>query len=105
MGFEELYDIEEEEVEVVRDEDPGLPVFSPKTRMIRLWELFVATASFVCVLLTIFQVSFDTAEPAILGFKYFLDAIYILNIISRFYIGFESQGVVIMDKKQLRNAT
>ncbi|XP_041079789.1 uncharacterized protein LOC121297506 [Polyodon spathula] len=80
MGFEELYDIEEEEVEVVVDEQPGLPVFSPKTRM----------------------VSFDSAEPGMLGFKYFLDAIYILNIISRFYIGFESQGVVIMDKKQLQ---
>ncbi|MBN3286274.1 KCNH7 protein, partial [Polyodon spathula] len=45
---------------------------------------------------------FDSAEPGMLGFKYFLDAIYILNIISRFYIGFESQGVVIMDKKQLQ---
>ncbi|KAG2455548.1 CNGA1 protein, partial [Polypterus senegalus] len=49
------------------------------------------------------RVFFDTTERFLWVIKYFLDALFILNIVSQFYIGYESQGVVIMDEKLVRN--
>uniref|UniRef100_A0A4W4EST5 Cyclic nucleotide-binding domain-containing protein n=1 Tax=Electrophorus electricus TaxID=8005 RepID=A0A4W4EST5_ELEEL len=50
----------------------------------------------------IFQLFFNSTVPKIIFIRYCLDAIFILNIISRFYIGYERHGVVITDSEQVR---
>uniref|UniRef100_A0A8C7QKT3 Cyclic nucleotide-binding domain-containing protein n=1 Tax=Oncorhynchus mykiss TaxID=8022 RepID=A0A8C7QKT3_ONCMY len=45
---------------------------------------------------------FNSAIPVVVGIRYCLDVIFLLNIISRFYIGYESNGVVIIDSKPVQ---
>ncbi|XP_051790258.1 uncharacterized protein LOC127529714 [Erpetoichthys calabaricus] len=80
-----------------------ISVFSPKIRLVLIWNFCFAFVAYVSVLLTLYEVFFDTTERFLWVIKYFLDALFILNIVSQFYIGYESQGVVIMDEKMVRN--
>ncbi|KAI4878623.1 hypothetical protein NFI96_015444 [Prochilodus magdalenae] len=52
----------------------------------------------------LFQLYFNSTLCIVLFMRYSLDAFFTLNIISRFYIGFEKHGVVITDLQQVRRA-
>ncbi|XP_072518578.1 cyclic nucleotide-gated cation channel alpha-3-like [Salminus brasiliensis] len=50
----------------------------------------------------LFQLFFNSTVRNVLIARYFLDSIFILNIISRFWIGYESHGIVITDPSRVR---
>uniref|UniRef100_W5MTF2 Cyclic nucleotide-gated potassium channel n=1 Tax=Lepisosteus oculatus TaxID=7918 RepID=W5MTF2_LEPOC len=75
---------------------------SPKKQLVRNWELFISVTSLASIAITLYQVSFDANMLWLVAIEYCLDAIYVLNIVSRFYIGFEHQGLVTLDKNQIR---
>ncbi|XP_066501410.1 potassium voltage-gated channel subfamily H member 7-like [Hoplias malabaricus] len=57
----------------------------------------------LCFNLTfLFQLFFNSTLSAVKVIRYFLDVVFVFNIISRFYIGYESHGVVITDAQQVQ---
>ncbi|XP_045080549.1 LOW QUALITY PROTEIN: uncharacterized protein LOC123481251, partial [Coregonus clupeaformis] len=101
MGFEEMYNIEEECPTTVLKKS-AVTIISPKQNIVRIWNLFIALTSLVAATVSLFELFFNSAIPVVVGIRYCLDVIFVLNIISRFYIGYESNGVVIIDSKPVQ---
>ncbi|XP_021473202.2 uncharacterized protein LOC110533386 isoform X2 [Oncorhynchus mykiss] len=101
MGFEEMYNIKEECPTTVLKKNE-VNIISPKQNIVRIWNLLIALTSLVAVTVSLFELFFNSAIPVVVGIRYCLDVIFLLNIISRFYIGYESNGVVIIDSKPVQ---
>ncbi|XP_078508825.1 uncharacterized protein LOC144768773 isoform X2 [Lissotriton helveticus] len=100
MGFEDLYGLQ---VRAPHQRKPWkIPCISPHSYQARIWDVVVAIASFSSSIISVFQVCLDTSIQSLWAIQYFLDTICVLNIGSRFYIGFLSHGMVIMDKSEIR---
>nr|XP_015204833.1 PREDICTED: uncharacterized protein LOC107077636 isoform X2 [Lepisosteus oculatus] len=103
MGFEDIYDYDVEDRAAAGSAAlRSQYVVSPKKQLVRNWELFISVTSLASIAITLYQVSFDANMLWLVAIEYCLDAIYVLNIVSRFYIGFEHQGLVTLDKNQIR---
>ncbi|XP_043094879.1 uncharacterized protein LOC122345115 [Puntigrus tetrazona] len=77
-------------------------VHSPKQHNVRAWNAFISIACLASVTLSLYELFFNSTVPGIIFTRYSLDLIFVFNIISRFYIGYESHGVVITDPKRVR---
>ncbi|XP_059400985.1 cyclic nucleotide-gated cation channel alpha-3-like [Carassius carassius] len=85
-----------------RELEDELSVHSPKQRNIRLWNAFISIICLASVTLSLYELFFNSTVTGIIFTRYSLDLIFIFNIISRFYIGYETHGVVITDPKKVR---
>ncbi|XP_048022697.1 uncharacterized protein LOC125253005 isoform X2 [Megalobrama amblycephala] len=77
-------------------------VHSPKEHNVRMWNMFISMTCLAAVLVALYELFFNSTVQALIFIRYSLDLIFILNIISRFYIGYETHGVVITDPKKAR---
>ncbi|XP_073775300.1 cyclic nucleotide-gated cation channel alpha-3-like isoform X4 [Danio rerio] len=75
---------------------------SPKQRNVRLWSAFFSLTCLAAVLECLFELFFNSDISGLSFMRYILDVIFIINIISRFFIGYEVHGVVITDPKKVR---
>ncbi|KAL2094403.1 hypothetical protein ACEWY4_009122 [Coilia grayii] len=102
MGFEYLYNIKEGACNEGDSEKSTLSALSPKTNIVRGWNLFIVLTSLVSFSLIMFQVFFSDSLEIVYTISYCLDLTYLAYIISCFYIGYEENGVVITDITQIR---
>ncbi|KAK7130607.1 hypothetical protein R3I94_015923 [Phoxinus phoxinus] len=77
-------------------------VYSPKQRNVRVWNAFISLTCLAAVTVALYELFFNSTVTALIFTRYCLDLIFVLNIISRFYIGYETHGVVITDPKRAR---
>ncbi|XP_050966558.1 uncharacterized protein LOC127165725 [Labeo rohita] len=85
-----------------RELEDELSVHSPKQHNVRGWNAFISITCLASVTLSLYELFFNSTVPGIIFTRYSLDLIFIFNIISRFYIGYETHGVVITDPKKVR---
>ncbi|XP_066501242.1 uncharacterized protein [Hoplias malabaricus] len=77
-------------------------VISPKEKVVFIWNLIIALFSLVSVTVSLFELFFNSTVSTVKVIRHCLDVIFLFNIISRFYIGYESHGVVITDAQQVQ---
>uniref|UniRef100_A0A8C1Y911 Cyclic nucleotide-gated potassium channel n=1 Tax=Cyprinus carpio TaxID=7962 RepID=A0A8C1Y911_CYPCA len=87
---------------MTRELEDELSVHSPKQHNVRAWNAFISIICLASVTLSLYELFFNSTVTGIIFTRYFLDLIFIFNIISRFYIGYETHGVVITDPKKVR---
>uniref|UniRef100_A0A673L3B5 Cyclic nucleotide-gated potassium channel n=1 Tax=Sinocyclocheilus rhinocerous TaxID=307959 RepID=A0A673L3B5_9TELE len=87
---------------MTRELEDEVSVHSPKQHNVRAWNAFISITCLASVTLSLYELFFNSTVPGIIFTRYSLDLIFIFNIISRFYIGYESHGVVITDPKRVR---
>ncbi|XP_031433622.2 potassium channel KAT4-like isoform X2 [Clupea harengus] len=102
MGFEQRYNIKEGDWNEDSSKTIGVFILSPKHRTARLWNLFIALTSLLAFSVSMFRVFFTEDLELISTIYYCLDFIFLLNIISCFFVGYEKDGVVITDASNVR---
>ncbi|KAI7795656.1 hypothetical protein IRJ41_002465 [Triplophysa rosa] len=85
-----------------KQDDEVSEVYSPKQHIVRVWNVFISLTCLAAVTLCLYELFFNSTVQGIIFIRYCLDVSFILNIISRFYIGHEDHGVVIIDPKRVR---
>ncbi|XP_056327370.1 uncharacterized protein LOC130239988 [Danio aesculapii] len=74
---------------------------SPKQRNVRVWNGFFSLTCLAAVLECLFELFFNSDISGLSFMRYILDVIFFINIVSRFFIGYEVHGVVITDPKKV----
>ena len=77
-------------------------VINPRSNRFRYWE----TVSTICIFLTClvvpFQASFDSQRLILWAFAYAFDALYLVEVSLRFFVGYFSKGTLITDRSLIR---
>ncbi|XP_073695562.1 cyclic nucleotide-gated cation channel alpha-3-like [Garra rufa] len=85
-----------------RELEDELSVHSPKQQNVRAWNAFISITCLATGIIALYEMFFNSTVPGIIFTRYSLDLVFILSIISRFYIGYETHGVVITDPRKVR---
>ncbi|CAL8300228.1 unnamed protein product [Merluccius merluccius] len=100
MGIE---DAMEEGKEQGMEKQKDFSVISPKEAKVRKWNISLTLLSLLSVSVSFFELFFDSTIGVVHAIRYGLDVVFLINIISRFYIGYEYNGVVINAQLVRRN--
>ncbi|CAL8363568.1 unnamed protein product [Lota lota] len=99
-GVEDIYAIDEDKEREIKEQNES-SVISPKETVVRKWNITIVLLSLLSVSFSLFELFFDSTIGVIRGIRYGFDVVFLINIISRFYIGYEYNGVVINNDAQL----
>ena len=77
-------------------------LINPSWSLFRYWE----TVSSVCIIFTClivpYQASFDSQSSSLWALAYIFDALYLMDVLLRFLVGYFSNGTLITDRSLIR---
>ncbi|XP_051533343.1 uncharacterized protein LOC127428788 [Myxocyprinus asiaticus] len=91
-----------EDTHDIKELDEEVSVYSPKQHIVRVWNMFISISCLAAVTVSLYELFVNSTVQGVIFLRYGLDVVFIFNIISRFHIGYESHGVVIIDPKRVR---
>ena len=75
---------------------------NPRSSLFRYWEILSSICIFLTCLIVPFQASFNSKSPPLWAFAYIFDALYLVDMSLRFFVGYFSKGTLITDRSLIR---
>ena len=77
-------------------------VINPRSSLFRYWEIVSSICIFLTCLIVPFQASFNSQSPPLWALAYIFDALYLVDVSVRFFVGYFSKGTLITDRSLIR---
>lgn len=77
-------------------------VILPRTWRYRSWETFVTLVCYATCLLVPFQACYDSKTDALWIFTYVFDAIFLVDMVLRFFVAYYHKASLITDRELIR---
>lgn len=77
-------------------------VINPRSTLFRYWETVSSICIFVTCLIVPFQASFYSQCSTLWALAYIFDALYLVDVLLRFWVGYFSKGTLITDRSLIR---
>ena len=78
------------------------PVISPRSKAYRFWDVLNTLAIFLTCLVVPFQACFSSNVVAFWVLSYVFDALFLIDVLLRFHVGYFRKGSLITEKKLVR---
>ena len=75
---------------------------NPRSSLFRCWEAVSTICIFLTCLVVPFQASFDSERFTLWAFAYVFDALYLVEMSLRFFVGYFSKGTLVNDRSLIR---
>lgn len=80
----------------------GAFVILPRSSRYRAWESFVTLVCYVTCLLIPFQACFDSKLTVLWVLTYLFDALFLIDIVLRFFVAYYHKATLITDRERIR---
>ena len=77
-------------------------VINPLSSLFRYWEIVCSFCIFLTCLIVPYQASFDSQLLTFWTLAYIFDALYLVDVSLRFFVGYFSKGTLITDRSLIR---
>lgn len=77
-------------------------VILPNAWFYQIWEGLIALTVLLTTIFVSFKVAFDADAPVLSGLLYAFGFLYVVHIVLKFNVGYIRKGVLVLDKKQIK---